>query len=49
MIRDAEEALEGVNAAPLSGHVVFLLYLNDKTFLDVEVSLIDCIYGESEW
>jgi len=33
-IRDAEEALEGVNAAPLSGHVVFLLYLNDKTFLD---------------
>ena len=32
--RDAEEALEGVNAAPLSGHVVFLLYLNDKTFLD---------------
>ena len=33
-IRDAEEALEGVNAAPLSGHVVFLLYLNDRTFLD---------------
>ncbi|EOD23669.1 hypothetical protein EMIHUDRAFT_239307 [Emiliania huxleyi CCMP1516] len=33
-IRDAEEALEGVNAAPLSGHVVCLLYLNDKTFLD---------------
>ena len=33
-IRDAEEALEGANAAPLSGHVVFLLYLNDKTFLD---------------
>jgi len=32
--RDAEEALEGVNAAPLEGHVVFLLYLNDKTFLD---------------
>ena len=34
VIRDAEEALEGANAAPLSGHVVFLLYLNDKTFLD---------------
>ena len=34
MIRDAEEALEGANAAPLSGHVVLLLYLNDKTFLD---------------
>ncbi|EOD27306.1 hypothetical protein EMIHUDRAFT_114743 [Emiliania huxleyi CCMP1516] len=34
MIRDAEEALEGADAAPLSGHVVFLLYLNDKTFLD---------------
>ena len=34
-IRDAEEALEGVNAAPLSGHVVLLLYLNNKTFLDV--------------
>ena len=33
-IRDAEEALEGASAAPLSGHVVFLLYLNDKTFLD---------------
>ena len=33
-IRDAEEALEGVNAAPLSGHVVCLLYLNNKTFLD---------------
>ena len=34
VIRDAEEALEGVNVAPLSGHVVFLLYLNDQTFLD---------------
>ena len=34
VIRDAEEALEGANAAPLSGHVVLLLYLNDKTFLD---------------
>ena len=34
VICDAEEALEGANAAPLSGHVVFLLYLNDKTFLD---------------
>merc|ERR550514_1853618 len=34
VIRDAEEALEGASAAPLSGHVVFLLYLNDKTFLD---------------
>mmetsp|Transcript_19169 Transcript_19169/g.61523 ORF Transcript_19169/g.61523 Transcript_19169/m.61523 type:complete len:264 (+) Transcript_19169:679-1470(+) len=33
-IRDAEEALEGANAAPLSGHVVLLLYLNEKTFLD---------------
>ena len=33
-IRDAEEALEGASAAPLSGHVVFLLYLNDKTFQD---------------
>ena len=35
VIRDAEEALEGANAAPLSGHVVLLLYLNNKTFLDV--------------
>ena len=33
-IRDAEEALEGASTAPLSGHVVFLLYLNDKTFCD---------------
>ena len=36
MIRDAEEALEGANAAPLSGHVVFLLYLNDQTYLGEE-------------
>ena len=34
VIREAEEALEGANAAPLSGHVVLLLYLNEKTFLD---------------
>ena len=34
MIRDADEALEGASAAPLSGHYVLLLYLNDKTFLD---------------
>ncbi|EOD35913.1 hypothetical protein EMIHUDRAFT_110524 [Emiliania huxleyi CCMP1516] len=33
-IRDAEEALEGANAAPCEGFPVFLLYLNDKTFLD---------------
>ncbi|EOD33181.1 hypothetical protein EMIHUDRAFT_202403 [Emiliania huxleyi CCMP1516] len=34
MIRDVDEAFEGASAAPLSGHYVLLLYLNDKTFLD---------------
>ena len=34
VIREAEEALQGADATPLEGHVVFLLYLNDKAFLD---------------
>ena len=34
VIREAEEALRGADATPLEGHVVFLLYLNDKAFLD---------------
>ena len=33
-IREADDALERANAAPLQGRAVLLLYLNEKTFLD---------------